>query len=38
MDRTGLRHALVMLEALADRQRGLENIERFATEALAKLP
>ena len=38
MERTGLRHVLVILEAPADRQRELENIERFATEVLAKLP
>jgi alkanesulfonate monooxygenase SsuD/methylene tetrahydromethanopterin reductase-like flavin-dependent oxidoreductase (luciferase family) len=37
MERTGLRHCLVMLEAPAERQRSLENIERFATEVLAKL-
>jgi hypothetical protein len=37
MERTGLRHILVMLEASADRQRGLENIEQFAAEVLAKL-
>jgi alkanesulfonate monooxygenase SsuD/methylene tetrahydromethanopterin reductase-like flavin-dependent oxidoreductase (luciferase family) len=37
MERTGLRHCLVMLEATAERQRSLENIERFATEVLAKL-
>jgi alkanesulfonate monooxygenase SsuD/methylene tetrahydromethanopterin reductase-like flavin-dependent oxidoreductase (luciferase family) len=38
MERTGLRHVLVMLEAPAERQQTLENIERFATEVLAKLP
>ena len=35
MERPGLRHVLVMLVAPSDRQRGLEYIERFATEVLA---
>lgn len=37
MERTGLRHVLVMLEAPADRRRGLENIERFSAEVLARV-
>jgi alkanesulfonate monooxygenase SsuD/methylene tetrahydromethanopterin reductase-like flavin-dependent oxidoreductase (luciferase family) len=37
MARTGLQHVMVVLEAPADRQRSLENIERFSTEVLAKL-
>lgn len=37
MERTGLRHVMVVLEAPADRQRSLENIERFSSEVLAKL-
>jgi alkanesulfonate monooxygenase SsuD/methylene tetrahydromethanopterin reductase-like flavin-dependent oxidoreductase (luciferase family) len=37
MERTGLRHVMIMLEAPANRQRSLENINRFAREVLAKL-
>ena len=37
MERTGLRHVMVMLEAPAGRQRSVEHIERFSTEVLARL-
>jgi alkanesulfonate monooxygenase SsuD/methylene tetrahydromethanopterin reductase-like flavin-dependent oxidoreductase (luciferase family) len=37
MERTGLRHVMVVLEAPAERQRSLENIERFSSEVLSKL-
>lgn len=38
MERTGLRHVMIMLEAPADRQHSLENIKRFSVEVLAKTP
>jgi alkanesulfonate monooxygenase SsuD/methylene tetrahydromethanopterin reductase-like flavin-dependent oxidoreductase (luciferase family) len=37
MERTGLRHCMIMLEAAGDCQRSRANIERFATEVLARL-
>lgn len=37
MERTGLQQVMVVLETPADRQRTVENIERFSGQVLAKL-
>jgi len=37
MERTGLRHVIVVLETAADQQCSRESIERFAVEVLERL-